>query len=225
MWTWRRERRPAAANAEKDDMNLNVKTCTLVALALAVFAAPSLALDRYQLHLKSAGDYIQEGDDYAKQYRFGLAAEAYKIALKKDPDSQEAWTKHRDALERGKAVGDLIRRGQQYLKAGEFENASRLLQQAVKLNPRDDSVWRLYEGALQRNPNVVVIMDEREAWEAFKKGKSFLEADRLEEAKLYFSRVQQATQDPSLAYYAEKYAVKTDNLLKRHFPNEKLDIE
>lgn len=192
---------------------------------MALGHGSAAALDRWQLHLKSANDYIREGDDYAKQYRFGLAAEAYKIALKKDPDNQAAWQKHRDAMERGKAVGDLIRRAQRYLKAGEFEEASRLLQQAVKLNPRDDAVWSLYESALHRNPNVVVILDEREAWEAFKKGKAFLEADRLEEAKLYFSRVRQSTQDSSLVYYAEKYLEKTEGLLKRHFANEKIQIQ
>lgn len=201
--------------------------CTTIALAAACVAAagPASALDRYRLRVKGAGDYIQEGDEYASQYRFGLASEAYKIAIKKDPANTVAWAKHREAMEKGKAVGDLIRRAQRHLKAGEFEDASRLLQQAVKLNPRDDSVWSLYESALRRNPNVVVILDEREAWEAFKKGKSFLDGGRLEEAKLYFSRVQQTTQDSSLAYYAEKYLAKTEGLLKRSFPNEQIHIE
>ncbi|MBI3893339.1 MAG: tetratricopeptide repeat protein [Candidatus Wallbacteria bacterium] len=194
-------------------------------LLLALAADPASALDRYRLTVKSANDYIQEGDDYAQQYRFGLSAEAYKIAIKKDPANPVAWAKHREAMEKGKAVGDLIRRAQRHLKAGEFEDASRLLQQAVKLNPRDDSVWSLYESALRRNPNVVVILDEREAWEAFKKGKAFLEGNRLEEAKLYFSRVNQTTQDSSLAYYAEKYLEKTEALMKRSFPNEQVHIE
>ncbi len=200
------------------------RSVLLLLIAMIVTAVPASALDRYRLGIKSAEDYIREGDAYTRQYRFGLAAEAFKTALKKDPENVEAWNKHRSALERGKVVGDLIHRGQTHLKRGEYEDAARVLQQAVKLNPRDDSVWGLYESALHRNPNVVLILDEREAWEAFKKGKAFLEGDRFEEAKLYFSRVRQSTRDSSLAYYADKYLAKTDDLMKRHYPRGRIHI-
>ncbi len=188
-------------------MRLTVIVVSLfLALPLSIFAS-------------SASDYERRGDNYVKEHRYRLAAATYKIALKYAPDSNDLWEKHRQAIEQGKAIEEYVARGKEMLAKGFIEDAGNLFKQAVKLNPRDETTWRLYENTLVQNPHTVVIRTERDAWLAFRKGRTNFDAGHYEAARRIFKMVAEKTSDQKLLYYARDYLNRTDEKLRDFYPN------
>lgn len=187
-----------------------MRTVTLV-LALMLLA-PSLA---------PAGDneYERRGDEYMKEFRYNLASASYKIALKYAPEDKDLWEKHRQAFERGRAIEDYVTRAKEMQAKGFLEDAGNLYQEAVRLNPRDETLWRLYENCLVQNPNTVVIRSERDAWTAFKKGRTAFDAGQFEAARRIFLKVAEGTTDQKLLYYARDYLNRTEEKLRDFYPN------
>lgn len=193
---------------------------------LGPFALPLLAsghADGIERQASST-DLEWRGDEYMRQSRFELAAEHYKIALKRDPGNQALWEKHRRAFNQGRAIQRLIDRARSLSARGEHEEATLALQQAILLSPRDQKLWRLYENSLRGNPNIAVILDDEQAWENFKKGKSQFKEGRLAEARYYFGRVGAATRDPALSYFARRYLERTNKKLSDRYPNIQVKI-
>lgn len=166
-----------------------------------------------------ASEYIARGDNYMRSAHYRMAAEAYKLALKYDPTSEEAWEKHRQSFQMDRAIGGYVAKAEALLEKGLFEEASSFLRLAVKLSPRDPVLWRLYERALAENPNVVVVTTEREAWDAFRRGREVLDGGRYEDAIRYFEPVIGFTQDAKLKYYAETHLKRAQEKLRLDYPN------
>jgi len=167
-----------------------------------------------------AAEYERRADESMKEHRYRLAAATYKIALKYAPDSQELWEKHRQAIEAEKAVEEYVQRGKDMLSKGYVEDAGNLFREAVKLDPRNETLWRLYENTLVQNPHTVVIRSERDAWMAFKKGRTNFDAGHFEAARRIFQKVAESTSDQKLLYYARDYLNRTDEKLRDFYPNE-----
>src|SRR5437660_966020 len=143
----------------------------MLALILAV---PVFAEDAAAQH------YIEKGDKYLSIYQFGLAAENYKLALMRDPESQEAWEKHKQAVERMKAVDHYLDKNRKYTREGRFEEAEEAARNALKLDPRNIAAWKAYEHSLSADPDVVVIQNERDAWDAYRDAKDLYESGHYE---------------------------------------------
>lgn len=185
-----------------------------VGLAMAVRAEPDPAVARY----------IEKGDTYFRQYKFRLAAEAYKIALMHDPDNQEAWEKHRQAFDRVKAIDVYLERARRLHHEGRYEEAQVYLRQAVKLNPRSYDAWRHYERLLAENPEVVVIQSEKDAWDAYRQAKLHYDQGDLDAAGRYLEEIYRFTQDPTLRYYAKSYLQKVQLRMKEERPNLRIPV-
>jgi tetratricopeptide (TPR) repeat protein len=168
--------------------------------------------------------YITKGDAYFKAYQFRLAAEAYKIALMHDPESQEAWEKHRQAFDRVKAIDLYLAKAQRLRREGRFEEAQDYLRQAVKMNPRSYQVWRQYERSLAENPEVVVIQSEKDAWDAYRQAKVRYEEGDLDAARRYLEEIYRFTQDPTLKYYAKSYLQKVQLKTKEARPSMRITV-
>ena len=169
----------------------------------------------------SASEYERRADSYMEKHRYRLAAASYKIALKYAPENKELWEKHRQAIEAGKAIEEYVQRGKEMLEKGYIEDAGNLFREAVKLEPRNETLWRLYENTIVQNPHTVVIKSERDAWMAFKKGRSNFDAGHYEAARRIFEKVAEKSSDEKLLYYARDYLNRTDEKLRDFYPNMK----
>ena len=185
---------------------------TIVIFALCALLATSL-------HASSASKYEKRADGYMKEHRYRLAAATYKIALKHSPANKDLWEKHRQAIDAGKAIEEYVQRGKEMLTKGYIEDAGNLFREAVKLDPRNETLWRLYENTLVQNPHTVVIRSERDAWMAFKKGRTNFDAGHYEAARRIFKKVATSTTDEKLLYYARDYLNRTDEKLRDFYPN------
>ena len=189
-----------------------------IVIALLVMVAPAWAEDG------AAGHYIEKGDKYMSIYQFRLAAENYKLALMRDPESQEAWEKHKQAVERERAVDHYLDKGRQYTRQGRYEEAKEAAQNALKLDPRNIAAWKEYEHALQADPDVYVIQNERDAWDAYRDAKDLYEAGHVEAALRPLNEVYKFTQDPTLKYYAKSYLQKVQLRMKENYPSTKITV-
>lgn len=187
------------------------RTTTLALVAL-------LALAMTGSVFAQSNAYEKRGDEYMKLSRYRLASECYKVALKYDPANEALWEKHRQSFERERAVEDYVNRAKEMLAKGFVEDAGNLLQEAVRLNPRDDVLWRMYEGTLVQNPNIAVIRTERDAWDAFKRGRDLFDSGHFEAARRIFGKVAEATRDQKLLYYARDYLHRTEGKLRDFYP-------
>lgn len=176
-------------------------------------------------HGKARADrYIKRGDQHFASAHYKLASEAYKIALQYDPVSEEAWEKHRKSFQMGRAIDGYVAKAEGLLEKGLNEEAASFLRLAVKLSPRDPVLWRLYERSLADNPHVVVITTEREAWDAFRRGREVLDGGRWEAAIRYFEEVLAFTKDDKLRYYSETHLKRAQERLRKEYPNLPLRV-
>ena len=189
-----------------------------ITLALFAAAVPAFAED------SSVGKYIERGDKYMGIYNFQLAAQNYKLALMRDPESPEAWEKHKQAVERMKAVDHYLDKNRKYTREGRYEEAQEAARNALKLDPRNIAAWKAYEHALDSDPDVVVIQNERDAWDAYRDAKSLYESGHVEAAQKYLDEVYKFTQDPTLKYYAKSYLQKVQLKMKERYPSSKMTV-
>lgn len=187
-----------------------------IATALIAVAAPAFAHE--------ASWYIERGDRYMGIYQFTLAQQNYKLALMRDPESAEAWEKHKQATERMKAVGHYLDKNRRYTREGRYEEAQDAARAALKLDPRNGSAWKAYERSLEQDPDVVVIQNERDAWDAYRDAKALYESGHVEAAYKYLDQVYKFTQDPTLKYYAKSYLQKVQLKMKERYPSSRITI-
>lgn len=185
---------------------------------LLLSALPAFALD------SSIERYIERGDKYMGIYQFQLAAQNYKLALMRDPENSEAWEKHKQAVERMKAVGHYLDKNRKYEREGRYEEAQDAARNALKLDPRNPDAWRAYEGSLKKDPDVIVIQNDRDAWDAYKDAKALYESGHVESAYKYLDQVYKFTQDPTLKYYTKSYMQKVQLKMKERYPSARLTI-
>ena len=163
--------------------------------------------------------YTDRGDKFMKSAHYGMAAESYKIAMKYSPQDDDLWDKHRQAFQMGRAVDGYVAKAEALLDKGLFEEAASFLKLAVRLNPRDPILWRLYERALGENPHVVVVTTEREAWDAFRRGREVLDGGKWDAAIRYFEPVIAFTKDSKLMFYAERHLARAQERQREEYPN------
>lgn len=190
----------------------------LIALALVALAVPAWA------ETSSVGTYIERGDKYMGIYQFRLAAQNYKLALMRDPESPEAWEKHKQAIERMKAVDHYLSKNRKYSREGRYEEAQEAARNALKLDPRNIQAWKAYEHSLDSDPDVVVIQNERDAWDAYRDAKALYESGHVEASQKYLDEIYKFTQDPTLKYYAKSYLQKVQLKMKERHPSSKLTV-
>lgn len=189
-----------------------------VTLALLAAAVPVFAEDA------SIQKYIDRGDKYMSIYQFQLAAQNYKLALMRDPENPEAWEKHKQSIERMKAVDHYLDKNKKYAREGRYEEAQEAARNALKLDPRNVTAWKAYERSLESDPDVVVIQNERDAWDAYKDAKALYESGHHEAAQKYLDQIYKFTQDPTLKYYAKSYLQKVQLKVKERYPSSKLTV-
>lgn len=187
-------------------------------LTLLLAAAPLCADDG------GAARYIEKGDQYMGIYQFRLAAANYKLALMRDPENSEAWDKHKQAVERMKAVDHYLDKNRKYTREGRYEEAEEAARNALKLDPRNIAAWKAYEHSLEADPDVYVIQNERDAWDAYRDAKALYESGNVEAAMRPLDAVYKFTQDPTLKYYAKSYLQKVQLKLKERYPSSKITV-
>ncbi len=194
-----------------------------VVLALAALLQPAHAaphpspMDEHAA--RRTREYLDRGDKFFQSAHYKMASESYKIALQYDPVSEEAWEKHRKAFQMHRAIDGYVAKAEALLEKGLLEEAASFLRLAVRLSPRDPVLWRLYERSLAENPHVVVVTTEREAWDAFRRGREVLDGGRWEASIRYFEEVLAFTKDEKLKYYAETHLKRAQDKLKEEYPN------
>jgi len=165
-----------------------------------------------------ASKYIERGDKFLARYQPGLAVDMYKLALMCDPDSQEAWEKHRAAIDRMKAIDRYLDKAIRLRKEGRFDEAQVAARSALRLDPKNRDAWKIYEGLVERDPDVVVINSERDAWDAYREAKALYEGGHMDSALKYLDQVYKFTGDPHLKFYAKSYIQKVQLKLKERYP-------
>jgi len=168
---------------------------------------------------KGAARYEHRGDLHMKSAHYAAASEAYKVALKYDPENEKIWEKHRQAFQMVRAIDGYVAKAEALLAKGLHEEAASFLKLAVRLSPRNQTLWRLYERSLAENPHVVVVTTEQEAWDAYRRGREVLDGGRYGAATRYFEPVVAFTKDERLKFYAERMLAKAEEKLREEYPN------
>jgi tetratricopeptide (TPR) repeat protein len=168
--------------------------------------------------------YLERGDQFMAHYQFRLAADSYKLALMRDPDNQEAWEKHREAIDRAKAIDRYLSKATVLRKEGRFEEAQAAARSAVRLDPRNADAWKIYESLVDRDPDVVIINSERDAWDAYREAKTLYEQGHHDAALKYLDQVHRFTGDPHLKFYAKSYIQKVQLKLKEQYPGPAITV-
>jgi tetratricopeptide (TPR) repeat protein len=175
-------------------------------------------------HAERANKYIERGDHFMSVYQSRLAAESYKMALMCDPDNQEAWEKHRAALDRVKAIDRYLDKAESLRKESRFEEAQMAARSALRLDPKNTEAWRIYENLVERDPAVVAINSERDAWDAYREAKALYEAGHVDAALKYLDEVYKFTGDPHLKFYAKSYIQKVQLKIKEQYPGSAITV-